>query len=117
MNRENIPDDELIRRRSERLSTLLRELTPSAEQVPASAQAMRPEVERAATRARVFNMTPALKAAAIIVLLLATAFAVPPVRAWMAERAAAVAQALGLRESTPAPAPTPSPAPVATAQQ
>lgn len=97
-----------LRRRSERLSELLGELNPDAAQVRKSADTMRPEVNRAALRARVFYMTPAMKAAAVIVLLLATAFGVPPVRAWVIEQARTIAAALGLREqiSTPEAAPT-----------
>ena len=92
--------DEIMRRRSERLSSLLAELDPSHAQTQASASAIRPLMMR---RTR---MPTALKIAAAIALLLGLTWAVPPARAWMLARARDVAEALGVA-SAPAPAAAP----------
>lgn len=97
---------DLMRRRTERLSSFLAELDPGEAQTQASAAAIRPLMTR-----RIRNTPAILKIAAAIVLLLGLAWAVPPARAWMLERGRAVAEALGFvaRPSTPAAhAPAPS---------
>jgi len=95
---------DLLRRRTERLSSLLAELGPSDAQTRASAAAIRPFTMR-----RVRQAPGLLKIAAAIVLLLGLAWMVPPARAWMRERGRSVAEALGFVASVSVPT-TPTPA-------
>lgn len=103
---------EELQLRSWRLSAILPHVDPSAQETARSADLIRPAI---ATRApaRATSWTPALRAAAIILVVLAGALAAPPVRAWIADRLLAVAQAVGLTSSPDAP-PAPAATPVET---
>ncbi|HEY8469803.1 MAG TPA: hypothetical protein VIL18_09175 [Longimicrobiales bacterium] len=96
---------DMLRRRSTRLSALLAELDPSAEEVQQSAAAIRPAVEAGAQASRGWPWGPAaLRWAAAVALLLGASAAVPPARAWMIERVRDAAEALGLLDAAPEPA-------------
>jgi hypothetical protein len=119
-------DRELVRRRAARLSALLDVEGPDAETLRRSAAAMRQDVlDAAALRQQTLGAaamrqqapdvasmahgalrsyraqrrslaTVWLRAAAVLLALAATLAVVPPARAWVLQRAHAVAQALGL---------------------
>lgn len=110
---------EALRRRSSALSTLLTGVNPAEAETRASAAAIRPRVASgspagdrgtvgprtsAGRRTPLFFRGPAaMRIAAAIAVLLGVALLVPPARAWMAEGARSVGEALGLVSPEPAP--------------
>ena len=100
---------EELQLRSWRLSAILPHADPSAQETARSGDVIRRTLATRA-RARPTSWTPLLRAAAIILVVLAGALVAPPVRAWIADRLLAVAEAVGLTSAPgvpPAPAATP----------
>lgn len=98
---------EQLRARSHALGAMLTHADPDDLATRRSADAIRSAMRDAHRPAR----SPALRAAAVILLLLAGAMAAPPLRAWIIERARTIAEVVGIvaREpATPAPAPAPA---------
>jgi hypothetical protein len=94
---------DVLRQRSSRLSLLLAAADPRPADVQASAAAIRAIVERDLTTHEHWwrRTPPALRAAAAIALLLGAVLLVEPARAWVLDRARAVAEAVGLVAAAP----------------
>lgn len=104
------PDQHEIRQRADLMRQRLHARVAEAEQAAETAEAA--EIGQATPSRRIGRSarggpsgrarfawsrpTPALQAAAVVLLLLAGAFAVPPARAWVVDRVRDVAEALGL---------------------
>ena len=89
---------EALRRRSAGLTALLAEVAPSEAEVRSSYEAMRPALTRAPAdggRVRPRRSSTARWAAAAA-LLLGVTLAVPPLRAWMVERAMGLLERVGV---------------------
>ena len=84
-----------LRRRSARMTGLLTSINPAADQVRSSADRIRPELDSAARRRR-FVLSPPMKAAAAIALLLGFGLAIPPVRAMIIDWTRLAAHAIGI---------------------
>lgn len=86
-----------LRRRSDALSALLADVDPDQGRIRERAAVMRRQLVRTRRPPATWGrMSPALRAAAVIALLLVGAFAVPPARAWVVDRVRDVVEALGL---------------------
>jgi hypothetical protein len=94
---------ELLRRRSARLSEMLGAIDPAEAQIQASNLSARSTVLQQAG-SRPATSWP-LQAAAAIALLLGVLFIVPPVRAWMIERARDIGHVLGFDSAEPSRTP------------
>jgi anti-sigma factor RsiW len=90
---------QILQQRSARLSTWLVGADPAELDVRRSAHVIRPQIEQA--RAAHAYRPTMWKAAAAIILLFGLAFAVPPVRAWIVERALDAAETMGWRAAQP----------------
>ena len=100
-----------LRQNASRISSILGTADPNELETQRSARAIRAQLEQARSR-RWLTMSPVLRAAAVIALLLGFGLAVPPVRAWMIEQ---VRQLVGSEPapevSQPARAPATQPVP------
>ncbi|HUP19158.1 MAG TPA: hypothetical protein VM778_04295, partial [Gemmatimonadota bacterium] len=97
---------EELQLRSWHLSAILPHADPSAQETARSGDVVRRTIATR-TRAPRASWSPALRAAAIILVVLAGALAAPPARAWSADRLRAAAAAVGLATTPdlpPAPA-------------
>ena len=88
----------VLRDRSARLGPLLRAADPSAAEMQASARAIRDSVMTSTATRRPSVL---LRAAVLAAVVIGAAMLVEPVRAWVLERARAVAEAVGLVEAAP----------------
>ena len=105
-----------LRQRSARLAGLIGTADPNELETQRSARAIRAQVEKAERTQRWLpRMSPALRAAAVITLLLGFGLAVPPVRAWMIEQVRQLVAAL--REPAAQPQPPAQTTPAAAQPQ
>jgi hypothetical protein len=74
-----------LRQSSSRIGSILSAADPNDLETQRSARAIRAQMQQARSQ-RSLHMSPALRAAAVIALLLGFGLAVPPVRAWMIEQ-------------------------------
>lgn len=103
-----------LRRRSSRMAGLLTSVDPGTVEVRSSADRIRPELAYA-TRRR-FTLSPPMKAAAAIALLLGFGLAIPPVRAMIFDWARQAANTIGLGTTAVEPVAPTAPQPGAEPQ-